>query len=36
MLDFCGWGVEKLAGKLVSIGCDEFNVFQGHQIGMNT
>jgi len=36
MLDFCGLGVEKLVGKLVNIGCDRSNVFQGHQIGVTT
>jgi len=30
MLDFGGLGVEEIAGKLVNIGCDKFNVFQGH------
>ncbi len=30
MLDFGGLGVEELARKLVNIGCDKFNVFQGH------
>jgi hypothetical protein len=34
MLDFCGLGVEELVGKLVSIGCDGSNVFQGHQTSM--
>jgi hypothetical protein len=34
MLDFCGLGVEELARKLVSIGCDRSSVFQGHQIGV--
>jgi len=35
-LDFGGLGVEKLVGKLVNIGCDGSNVFQGHQIGVTT
>jgi hypothetical protein len=30
MLDFCGLGMEELVGKLVNIGCDGSNVFQGH------
>ncbi len=30
MLDFDGIGVEKLDGKLVSIGYDGSSVFQGH------
>jgi len=34
MLDFGGLGVEEQARKLVSIGCDRSNVFQGHQIGV--
>jgi hypothetical protein len=34
MLDFGGLRVEKLVRKLVSIGCDMSNVFQGHQTGM--
>jgi aspartate-semialdehyde dehydrogenase len=34
MLDFGGLRVEELAKKLVSIGCDRYNVFQGHQTSM--
>jgi hypothetical protein len=34
MLDFGGLGVEEQARKLVSIGCDRSNVFQGHQISV--
>jgi hypothetical protein len=34
MLDFGGLGVKKLARKLMNIGCDGSNVFQGHQPGM--
>jgi hypothetical protein len=30
MLDFGGLVVEELVGKLVNIGCDTSNVFQGH------
>jgi hypothetical protein len=30
MLDFGGLGVEELVGKLVNIGYDRSNVFQGH------
>jgi hypothetical protein len=30
MLDFGGLVVEELVGKLVNIGCDMSNVFQGH------
>ncbi len=36
MLDFDGLGVEEIVGKLVSIGCDESNVFQGHRTSMTT
>jgi hypothetical protein len=36
VLDFGGLGVEKLAGKLVSIGSNRSNVFQGHQTSMTT
>jgi len=36
MLDFCGLKVEELARKLVNIGCDESNVFQGHRTSMTT
>jgi hypothetical protein len=34
MLDFGGLRVEELVRKLVNIGCDRSNVFQGHQIGV--
>jgi hypothetical protein len=36
MLDFCGLRVEELVGKLVSISCDESNVFQAHQTSVTT
>jgi hypothetical protein len=36
MLDFCGLKVEELARKLVNIGCDGSNVFQGHRTSMTT
>jgi len=36
MLDFCGLRVEELARKLVNIGCDGSNVFQGHRRSMTT
>jgi hypothetical protein len=33
-LDFGGLGLEKLGMKLVNMGYDGSNVFQGHQIGV--
>jgi hypothetical protein len=36
MLDFGSLGVEKLVGKLVSIGCYKSSVFQGHRTCVTT
>jgi len=34
LFEFGGLGLGELVGKLVSMGCDGSNVFQGHQTGV--
>jgi hypothetical protein len=34
LINFGGLGLKDLVGKLINIGCDGSNMFQGHRMGV--